>query len=248
MHEAEFSGGGDDGVDHGGGFRPLQRQQRAVIGAVERGAAQRGGGDTLEIGLLGAGIDDDVERPAPALGGRTRDHQVVMGAALVVEQQGVADLAGLQPLDVAADQRFDHLGDGGVIGLAIARLVVEHEEAGPHVRDIEETGMLAGPFVLGDDAGGVLHRQRIAGERHHAAAERYMLVVEDYGLEVVCRLIGHRDTRGSLHKNARADALTSVPPLSANLRDFLAAYGPVAPSVRRDRLLSRVQFGSGPGA
>jgi hypothetical protein len=51
------------------------------------------------------------------------------------------------------------------------------------VRDVEQTRVLTGPFVLGDDAGGILDRQRIAGERHHAAAELYVLVVEDDGFE-----------------------------------------------------------------
>ncbi len=65
----------------------------------------------------------------------------------------------------------------------VAGRALEDDEARAHMRDVEQAGVLAGPFVLGDDAGGVLDGQRIAGERHHAAAELYMLVVEDDGLE-----------------------------------------------------------------
>ena len=143
VHEAELGRLGDDGAHHVDGFGALQRQQRAMVGAVERRLAGRGIGDAVEIGVLGAGVDDDVERPAPAFGGGPGDHQVVMGAAGVVEQQGVANLAGLQAPDVAAAERLDQRGDGGMIGLAIAGLLVEDEKARAHVGDVEQTGMLA---------------------------------------------------------------------------------------------------------
>ena len=51
-------------------------------------------------------------------------------------------------------------------------------EALAHVRDVEQAGVLARPIVLGEDAGGVLHRHVIAGEGHHASAELHVFVVE----------------------------------------------------------------------
>jgi hypothetical protein len=40
-----------------------------------------------------------------------------------------------------------------------------------HVRDIEQAGSGAGLCVLGQDAGGVLHRHLVAGERDQAGAQ-----------------------------------------------------------------------------
>ena len=38
-----------------------------------------------------------------------------------------------------------------------------------HMRNIEQPGLGAGVQMLGEDAGRVLHRHLIAGERHHPA-------------------------------------------------------------------------------
>ena len=43
-----------------------------------------------------------------------------------------------------------------------------------HMRDVEQPGGGARVQVLGEDAGGILHRHVVAGERHHARAERDM--------------------------------------------------------------------------
>ena len=52
------------------------------------------------------------------------------------------------------------------------RLVVRADQPGlAHVRHVEETGFLAGMAVLGDDAGGILDRHLVAGERHEARTE-----------------------------------------------------------------------------
>src|SRR3712207_7636989 len=40
-----------------------------------------------------------------------------------------------------------------------------------HVRDVEESGSGTGLQMLGQDAGGVLHRHLPAGERHHASTQ-----------------------------------------------------------------------------
>ena len=99
MHEGEVADAGQDGVEHRDRLGPLQRQQRAVVGAGQFGAASQPGLDEAPVGLFGAGIDDHVERAA--IERRAADHQIVARAALVVEQQGVAELAGLQPGNVA---------------------------------------------------------------------------------------------------------------------------------------------------
>ena len=43
-----------------------------------------------------------------------------------------------------------------------------------HMRDIEQPGFLAGVQMFLQDAGGILHRHVIAGERHHLAAQLQM--------------------------------------------------------------------------
>jgi len=84
--------------------------------------------------------------------------------------------------------------------------------------------MLAVPLVPAMIHGGVLHRQRVAGERHHAAASLMCssLRTRSSGL----RSFYHRHSRVGC-KIAR-DGSRAVPPLSANLRDFPESYAPVA--------------------
>ena len=96
VHEAEVGGAGDEAGHHRDGLGALQGEQGAVVGAVERGLAAGGGGDEGEVVVLGAGVDDDVERAGPGGVDRAADHQVVDDAAVLVEQQRVAELAGLQ--------------------------------------------------------------------------------------------------------------------------------------------------------
>jgi hypothetical protein len=47
-----------------------------------------------------------------------------------------------------------------------------------HVRNVEQAGRVARVLVLGHQAGGVLHRHRVAGEGHHAGAELDVEVVQ----------------------------------------------------------------------
>ena len=60
IHEGEGNGFREDAGDHFLGFRALQRDQRAIIGAAQFGLALRSGSDQREVILLRAGIDDDV--------------------------------------------------------------------------------------------------------------------------------------------------------------------------------------------
>ena len=62
---------------------------------------------------------------------------------------------------------------------ARGRLVIGPDQEGlAHMRDVEQAGVLARPVMLGEDAGRVLHRHVVAGEGHHAGAERHMLAHE----------------------------------------------------------------------
>ncbi len=141
---------------------------------------------------------------------------------VIVEEQRVAHLAGLQPADVARHQRLDERGDGGVVGVGVAARRAEPQERRPHVRDVEEAGVLARPFVLGDDAGRVLHRHGIAGERHHARAGGAVRVGKrrfakrSFGPELVAN--GTSDMKDGSASGSNHDP--AAPPLSKDLRDF----------------------------
>src|SRR5262249_10202188 len=83
-----------------------------------------------------------------------------------------------------------------------------------HMRDVEEPGGGAGMAMLGDDAGRIMQRHRVAGERHHPGAERLVQSIE--------RRLPQRRRDGQGHRRAsdRADACASdSPPLSWTLRD-----------------------------
>ena len=112
-----------------------------------------------EVVVLGAGVDDDVERAGPGRIERAADHQVVDGAAVLVEQQRVAELAGLQAGDVAARPAARSARRRRAWSASASPdFSLSSRKRRAHVRDVEQAGVLAGPFVLGDDAGGILHR------------------------------------------------------------------------------------------
>jgi hypothetical protein len=84
-------------------------------------------------------------------------------------------LAGQQPRDIARHQRLQRLG--GIL----AGLGGETDLA--HVRDVEQAGGGAGLGMLDQDAGRILNRHLVAGERHQAGAEFLMQFVEPRALE-----------------------------------------------------------------
>ena len=43
-----------------------------------------------------------------------------------------------------------------------------------HMRDVEQARLAARVVMFGQDSGRILHRHLVAGERHHAGAEREM--------------------------------------------------------------------------
>ena len=147
---------------HLGGGRPLQRQQRAVVGRHQPHAGRQPRVDLVEIGGLGGGIDHQHQHAVlPRLVGAGH-HQVVEDAARVVEELGVALLARLQPDDVGRHQRLQRPRRGLVVGAEQERLA--------HVRDVEQAGLGAGVGVLGQDAGEVLHRHLVAGKGDESGA------------------------------------------------------------------------------
>jgi hypothetical protein len=79
---------------HGGGLGALQGQQGAVFQALDGRLALQGLGDDGVVVVLAGAVDDDEQAVVVGTGG----HQVVDHPALVVQQHGVALLAGLEAL------------------------------------------------------------------------------------------------------------------------------------------------------
>ena len=114
-----------------------------------------------EIGVLAGGVDDQhqaVFEPA--------HHQIVDDAAIIVQQQRVAHTAQRQRLQIAGYQRFQR-----------ARRVTAQADLA-HMRDVEKPSVRAGVQMLGNNAGRVLHRHLMAGERDHPRAARDVQLVQ----------------------------------------------------------------------
>ncbi len=75
-------------------------------------------------------------------------------------------------------------------------------------------------LVLGDDAGGILHGHRVAGEGHHARAKRAMLRVQRSHTQRFCLGFGPGHTWLSHKVDMAGPSIQTMPPLSGNLRDF----------------------------
>ena len=198
--------------EHGRGRRPLQRDERAVVGARKRHARGKMRRDMRIVRLLHRGVDDEHQAPVIGRVPRAADHEIVEDAAIRVEKLRIALLAGLEVLDIG--------GDEGLERRRRRRMVGPDEESLAHMRDVEEPGMLPRPVVFREDAGRVLHRHIVAREGHHAGARRDMLRMKR-GLQK--RLIrGGRLGHGPSKSRAFARALrpTSRPLCLEDLRDF----------------------------
>ena len=119
------------------------------------------------VGVLAGGIDDQEQMVA-----EIRDHQIVQDAAVDIGELGIALPACGQRQDVLRH----HL-------LQRKRSILRRAGARPqrelaHVRNIEQSGPLAGMEVFLQHAGGILHGHVIARERHHLGAELHVQVVE----------------------------------------------------------------------
>ncbi len=105
--------------------------------------------------------------------------QVVDDPAVLVRQQRVLRLAGLDPVEVIRERRLQELVGMWPLHLELA-----------HVRDVEDAGIGPHRAVLGDHAL-VLHGHLPAGERNHSRSERDMPSVE----RRVEKRLGHRHGR-----------------------------------------------------
>ena len=137
------------------GLRALQGQQRALRHGDDGAALADPGLDMRDVIDLAGAIDDDEDVSAPV-----HEHQVVDDGAFIRQQQAVALFAGGQADHVHGNQRFER-GSG----------VRAHQSQLAHVRHVEQAGAVARVVVFGHEAGGILHRHRITGKRHHAGAE-----------------------------------------------------------------------------
>ena len=159
---------------HRGRRRALQCQERALELRLDRDRAIEICLQMREIGLLARRVDDEHQAIASFLGDARR-HQIVEDAAPVVQQQRVAHLPRHQRLQIARDQRLQR-----------ARRLGAAQPDLTHMRDIEEAGLGARVQVLGDDAGGVLHRHLVAGERHHFGAARAVQLIQGRATQRCC--------------------------------------------------------------
>jgi hypothetical protein len=152
------------------GSGPLQGEERPVVEATQLDAARQPGLHVGVVGVLGGGVDDEEELAVLMRVRGPGDHQVVEDATVLVEELRVALPPRREIHDVGGDERLERARRGGVVGPDEGRLA--------HVRDVEQAGALARPQMLGQDPGRVLHRHGVAGEGHHAGAERHVLRVE----------------------------------------------------------------------
>ena len=135
--------------------RALECEQRLLGQRLDPAARSDRRPQMGDVGALAAGIDDEQE-----VVGTAGHHQVVEDAAALVGEERIALPAGLETDDVDRHQRLERAGG-----------VAADEPHLAHVRDIEERGRRPAMAMLGDDAGRVRDRHRVAGERHQLGAE-----------------------------------------------------------------------------
>ena len=156
--------------EHLGRLRPLEGDERAMIGAHQAHALRQARRDVGEILVLARRVDDQHQDAVLGLVGRARHHQIVENAALLVEELGVALAAGGEVQDIGRHEGFERLRG--------RRMVRPHEESLAHMRHVEEAGAGARVEMLGEHARRVLHRHVVSREGHHAGAERHMGAVQ----------------------------------------------------------------------
>jgi len=121
----------------------------------------------LEILLLVGGVD---AQEVVVLGDLV-DQDIVYEPAVLVEQPGVARLAGLQVVDGVGGDEIGELGGFEAVDFDLA-----------HVADIEKADGAAHGVVLIDDAG-VLDGHVPSAEIHHLGSQGPMNGIERSGLE-----------------------------------------------------------------
>ena len=130
------------------------------------------------VGGLARGIDDQQQAVA-----EVGDHQIVPDAAAVVGEKRVPLATRLQRDDIGRHEPFQRkrrMRD-------VARLGAKRDLA--HVRDVEQSGRGARVQMLLQDAGRVLNRHLVAGERNQPAPPLDVKGMERCALEngaVIC--------------------------------------------------------------
>ena len=163
-HEDHLRDAGEMALQHARRARPLQGEKGAIFQNFKPQVGQFFA-QQLEIRSLAGGVDH--QEKLFAGGVEPGHHQVVENAAVFIGELGVARAPGRQSANIAGDEAFE-----------FSRRVRSRQESLAHVRHIEQAGVLAREKMLGDNAAAVIHRQFIAGERRHAAAQRDMAGVK----------------------------------------------------------------------
>ena len=137
--------------------RPLYRHEAVLVRGVAHLAATRLAllQPVVDRGAIRR-VDDEIELAVREAVG----DEVVDDATDLVRQQGVLRLSVAELVDVVREHRLQE---------RLRRRPVDVDLS--HVRDVERPRVGADCFVLGDHAL-VLHRHLVAGEGHHARAER----------------------------------------------------------------------------
>ena len=100
-----------------------------------------------------------------------RCHQIIDDPAIFVEQHRIAQPPVFEREEVAREQGFERTIEVGAA-----------EQQLPHVADVEQAGVGAGPQMLGHDPV-ILDRHVIARERDHPSAMGAMPCIERQGLQ-----------------------------------------------------------------
>ena len=171
-----------------------------------------------DVVRLGRAVDDDVEMLAAP-----RDHQIVEDAAVVAEQQRIAQPAVAQDREVGRQQRLQRP----------SRASRPATISWPIWLTSNSPARLARPAMLGDDAF-ILDRHLVAGERHHPRAARAVPGVERQRLFGASLITGLR-SKASARGRPRQTPQTSDPLCHVNLRAFPRSLRRrrVTPSVAR---------------
>ena len=133
--------------------RALERDQRPVE-QLEREPGTKAA-QQLEVLLPAAGIDDDAHLVA-----EPRDHEIVLDAAALVEQQRIALHARAPAVEIERQRALERLVEPPA----------GHAQL-PHVRDVEEPRLGASVQVLGAQPLGILQRHLVARERAEACPQ-----------------------------------------------------------------------------
>ena len=171
----------------------MQRDERARVQTLDHAALGQGCTQVSLIVLLAARVDDQHEMIAQIC-----DHQIVEDAARGIGKKRVALSPFAETEQVDGDELFE-----------CARRIRHASETGAHdklahMRDVEQPRRCARMQMLLDDAGRILHRHVVTGERHHPRAEPHVQSTQRRMFERLSGIrIGHRAISPSLSHRTR---------------------------------------------